>query len=159
MTSLPVPRRRRNGQAGRRIDPERLAPAHNFEVIVDIAVVRQQRGNGLGRIQRTAAADADHKVRLGRARRHRAPLHYVHGWLGSDREGHLLDVACVQPIQQRTGALDVGSRHDEGAHAQRGRDVAGLGDHAVAEEDAVGRGKFKGHKRFLDSSGLGTQKI
>ncbi len=134
-----------NGNERRGRFCERPAAPDDLKIIEKFAAVGKQGGNGLAGVNGAAAAEGDDEV----AAFTRCQCQTVANGLdfrlaacGEDDGVHLL---FAQKFEQRLGAKRVMSGDDQSAPAKFGGERAGIADSAGAEDDAIGRRKFKAH--------------
>ncbi len=122
-----------------------MGAADDFEVVVKIAGVGEERGDGFGGIEGAAAAETDDEIAGVGAGVSDGAGDVVGRRFVGDRNGGGGELSGGEEVKEGLGAGRIAAGDDEGAVAEFARERADLFQGAGAEDDPGGGGEFEGH--------------
>ena len=145
-----------NGNTGRGGLREGMRPADDFEKVEEFAGVGEQRGNGLGRVERAATAETDDELAPGGARLRDGGHDRLGCRLAVQGERRGGDALGGEQVEQLFSPGRVAAGHHEGAAAEGAGGGAGFTERAGPEDDPGSGREFEPHDGVHQSASAGN---
>lgn len=133
-----------NGDPGSGRAGEGLGASDHFQIVVEVALIGKETGDGLGGIEGAAAAETDDDVEAAESGPCYAGGDMKGGGFAGDGEGVGGDTLGGQGFEDGPGAGRLGTGDDKGAFAELAGDPADMADRAWTKDDAGGGSEVEG---------------